>query len=438
MHNLALALKHAGHNISGSDDEIFEPSKSRLKNEGLLPEKFGWFPDKLNDEIDIVILGMHAKGDNPELIEARNLGLKIMSYPEFIYSQSVNKKRIVIGGSHGKTTITAMVLHVLGDLNFDFDYLVGSKLENFDVMVKLSDAPLIVLEGDEYLSSPIDLRPKFHWYKPHIAVLTGIAWDHINVFPTFENYKSQFDTFINLMEDDGKLFYCKNDIELSNLVENNSNKIDKTPYELPEYEIYKGVSSYVYNDKKYALKVFGQHNLLNLNAAMKICGELGITPEQFLNSISSFKGASNRLELVASNSNSFVFKDFAHAPSKLKATVNAVRQQFPDKTLVAAFELHTYSSLNPEFIVQYKSCLDEADKAFVYYNEHALKIKRMENLDKEMVHSAFGRKDLLVLNDSEELKLKLKQSSSDNVVYLFMSSGNFNGINFVEFSKELI
>jgi len=380
MHNLALALKNSGHRISGSDDEIFEPSLGRLKKAGLLPKQFGWFPDNITEDLDIIILGMHAKPDNPELIKAQSLRLNILSYPEFIFQQSQNKKRIVIGGSHGKTTITAMVMHVLSDMNVDFDYMVGSKIKGFEVMVRLSDAHVIVLEGDEYLSSPIDRRPKFHWYKPHIAVLTGIAWDHINVFPTFENYMEQFSIFVDLIEPGGKLFYYEQDDILKSIVDKSNNNIEKHSYNTLPNDTKNGITYVLQKEHKYPLQIFGDHNLTNLNAARSICNELGISDEEFFKSVESFDGASNRLELISKSNGNFVFKDFAHAPSKVLATVEAVRKQFNEKKVIVCFELHTYSSLNSEFITQYKGCLVNADEAAVYFNPHALQIKRLPQL----------------------------------------------------------
>jgi len=438
MHNLALALNNAGHNISGSDDEIFEPSRSRLENPGLLPENFGWFPEKIDKRIDVIILGMHAKPDNAELIKAREIGLQIVSYPEFLYQQSINKKRIVIGGSHGKTTITAMIMYVLSKLDLDFDYMVGSKIKGFDVMVRLSDAPIIILEGDEYLSSPIDRRPKFHWYKPHLAVLTGIAWDHINVFPTFENYTDQFLQFINLMVDGGKLFYFDGDTVLDDVVHNAKDSIEKLSYGLPENEINDGLTYILDDAKKIPLSIFGDHNLINLNAAMFICNELGIKKAEFLSAIESFDGASNRLELVNRANGNFVFKDFAHAPSKVMATVNAVRNQFVDKKFVACLELHTFSSLNREFLGQYASSLDLADQACVYFSSHALKLKRLPELKKQDIFEAFENEDLEVFNDSAEMQRWLLDQKENNTVFLLMSSGNFDGINIDELSNLLV
>lgn len=438
MHNLALALSNAGHSISGSDDEIFEPSRSRLDSQGLLPDDFGWFPEKIDKKIDVIILGMHAKPDNTELIKAREIGLEIVSYPEFLYQQSLNKKRIVIGGSHGKTTITSMIMYVLSKLGLDFDYMVGSKIKGFDVMVRLSDAPIIILEGDEYLSSPIDRRPKFHWYKPHLAVLTGIAWDHINVFPTFENYTDQFLKFINLMVDSGKLFYYDGDIILNDVVHNAKESVEKLSYGLPENEIKDGITYILDDKKKIPLSIFGDHNLVNLNAAMFICNELGVKKPEFLSAIKSFDGASNRLELVNKANGSFVFKDFAHAPSKVIATVNAVRYQFPDYKFVACLELHTFSSLNRDFLGQYAASLDLADKACVYFSAHALKLKRLPELDKQDIFKAFANENLEVFNDSSNMQQWLLSQKEENTVFLMMSSGNFDGIKLDELSNHLV
>lgn len=438
MHNLALALKNSGHKISGSDDEIFEPSRGRLENAGLLPKQFGWFPDNINEDLDIIILGMHAKPDNPELLKAQELGLNIVSYPEFIFRQSQKKKRIVIGGSHGKTTITSMVMHVLSDMKMDFDYMVGSRIKGFDVMVRLSDAPIIILEGDEYLSSPIDRRPKFHWYKPHIAVITGIAWDHINVFPTFTNYMEQFSVFIDLIEPEGKLFYYDGDENLKNIVDNSEGNIEKIPYDMLQNETVDGVTYVLHKGKSYPLQVFGDHNLTNLNAAKNICNEIGVTDDVFFKSIESFDGASNRLELIAKSKGNFVFNDFAHAPSKVLATVEAVRKQFNDKKVVVCFELHTYSSLNSKFITQYKGCLDKADEAAVYFNPHALKIKRLAEITENEVYNAFEKDNVVIFKDSLKLQKWVINMKAEETVFLFMSSGNFDGINLNEFSKKLI
>ncbi len=438
MHNLAIAMQKNGYQVTGSDDEIFEPSKSRLKKYGLLPEKEGWHPEKITQEIDFIILGMHARPDNPELLKAQEIGVKIYSYPEFLYQHAKDKKRVVIGGSHGKTTITAMVMHVLSRLNYDFDYLVGSKLKDFEVMVRLSDsAEIMIFEGDEYLSSPIDRRPKFHWYKPHIALLTGIAWDHINVFPTFENYKEQFLKFINLIQKGGTLIYYQGDKTLREVVQKAENDIRKISYDAPDSTIQDDQVFVVFNDKKYPVKIFGEHNFQNLNGARLICEQLGIDSETFFKAIASFEGAAKRLELIADNGKAKVFKDFAHAPSKVKATLNAVKKRFQDKQVVACLELHTFSSLNKKFLDQYAGALDMADKACVYFSPHALEMKRLPMLDKETVKKAFGNEQIRVVNTTEEVKAWLLEHKGENTVFLLMSSGNFGGINLDEFAQEL-
>ena len=351
MHNLAIALKLKGYSITGSDDAINDPSRSRLKKYNLLPQKEGWFSEKITSDIDAVVLGMHAKDDNPELLKARKIGLKIYSYPEFIFNQSKDKIRIVIGGSHGKTSITSLVLHVLSTLNIEYDYMVGAQLDGFEVMVKLSDtSKYIVLEGDEYLSSALDLRPKFHLYKPHIALISGIAWDHINVFKTFENYLKQFEIFINSIEKNGTLVYNELDPELKKLVSSNKSNLNYIPYSIPKHKIIDGISFIDINNRLYRLKIFGDHNLQNISGALNICKALGVESEDFYNAITSFNGASNRLELVYKSSDTIIFKDFAHSPSKVKATTEAVHKQFPNRKLISFFELHTYSSLNPLFL----------------------------------------------------------------------------------------
>jgi len=438
MHNLAIALKLNGHSVSGSDDEIFEPSRSRLVDKGLLPAKFGWYPEFLDNSIDAIILGMHARPDNPELKQAQKLGLKIYSYPEFLYNHSKDKKRVVIGGSHGKTTITAMIMHVLKKLNYNFDYLVGSKIKDFDVMVRLSqDAPIMIFEGDEYLSSPIDLRPKFHWYSPDIALLSGIAWDHINVFPTNENYIEQFEIFISLINKDGSLIYFDADDELNNLVSEKSEVVN-IPYGVPDYDVRNGISYLQTQFGETELGVFGKHNMINLNGARLVCNQLGIKDADFYDSISSFESTSNRLELVMSNGNNRFYKDFAHAPSKVKATVEAVREQFADMNFVACFELHTYSSLNKAFINEYLHTLDLPDYACVYFNEHTLKMKRLPQLSMEDITVAFGRNELHVTTDSKEIINWLETVKKPNTVFLMMSSGNFDGINFTDIANKLI
>tara|TARA_Y100001968_G_C19376845_1_gene728124 strand:- start:134 stop:1459 length:1326 start_codon:yes stop_codon:yes gene_type:complete len=423
MHNLALALHHKGYKITGSDDAIFSPSKERLSKYKLLPKKIGWFPEKITNNLDSIILGMHARNNNPELKKAKELGIPIYSYPEYIYEQSKNKKRIVIGGSHGKTSITAMILHVLENLNIDCDYMVGAQLEGFETMVKLSrDAPCIILEGDEYLSSPIDRRPKFHLYKPHIAVLSGIAWDHINVFPTWKIYIDQFRIFKNMIKD--TLIYCHEDKELVKLAKEKT-KCKLIPYSTPQHKIIDGITS-VHNTE---LLIFGNHNLQNLNAAKLVCKELGVSEKDFLNQISNFKGASNRLELVKKTENAAIYKDFAHSPSKLKATCLAMKKQFKKRKLIACMELHTFSSLNKDFLKEYKHSMNEADTSIVYFSPEAIEHKKLSSITTQQVHTAFQRKDLIIFTDSNKLEEFLKSQEWKNKNLLMMSSGNFNNIN---------
>ena len=426
MHNLALALHFKGYEVSGSDDQIFEPSKSRLAKHGLLPNKIGWHEDKITKGIDAIILGMHAKADNPELIKAKDLKLNIYSYPEYIYEQSKNKKRIVIGGSHGKTSITAMILHVLENMKIDCDYMVGAKLEGFDVMVKLTEsAPIIILEGDEYLSSPIDRRPKFHLYKPNIGVISGIAWDHINVFPTFENYVDQFRIFKNLITD--CIIHCEDDQELNKLI-GEGGDCKTIAYSTPDHTIQNG-TTYI---EQVPLKIFGNHNLQNLNAAKLVCNELGISSKDFLEQIKTFTGASNRLEKIKDNNNSAIFKDFAHSPSKLKATINAVKKQFKERKLIACMELHTFSSLNKDFLKQYSNSMNEADQAIVFFSLEAIKHKGLEPIKEDEIKSAFNNKELIVISDDVILKNHLKNINLENTNLLLMSSGNFNNMNLNE------
>tara|TARA_B100001093_G_scaffold519927_1_gene611418 strand:- start:140 stop:1495 length:1356 start_codon:yes stop_codon:yes gene_type:complete len=421
MHNLAIALKKKNFNVTGSDDAIFEPSKSRLKKYDLLPIENGWFEHKITEQIDAIILGMHAREDNPELIKAQKLNIPIYSYPEYIYKQSQTKKRIVIGGSHGKTSITAMILHVLKNLNIDCDYLVGAQLEGFDTMVKLSNAPLIILEGDEYLSSPIDRRPKFHIYKPHIGVISGIAWDHINVFPTFENYIEQFRIFKNTVSE--QLIYCNEDQELNKLMLEKT-KCEIIDYGTPKHKIINGITSI--ND--YDLKIFGIHNLQNLNAAMLVCMQIGIDKKTFLNEIKSFKGATNRLELISNEKDFSIYKDFAHSPSKLKATTLALKKQFPVRKLIACMELHTFSSLNKSFLKEYENSMNIVDIAIIYYNTETLKQKKLRDITKDEIKNAFKKTDLVVFTNSNKLEKHLKSIKSNNQNILLMSSGNFNGM----------
>jgi len=430
MHNLALAMHNKGYNVSGSDDTIFEPSKSRLENKGLLPEKLGWFPEKITADIDAIILGMHAKEDNLELLKAQELNLKIYSYPEFLYQQSKDKTRVVIGGSHGKTTITAMILHVMKYFNIDVDYMVGAKLDGFDTMVRLTkESDFIVLEGDEYLSSPIDKRPKFHLYKPNIALLSGIAWDHINVFPTFENYLEQFEIFIKQITNGGILVYNQEDKYLVQLVESTTNPIRKIPYQTPKKYFLKDNTTYLSTPEgDMPIQIFGKHNLSNLIGAKWICQQMGVDEIDFFEAIASFKGASMRLEKISENKNRTIFKDFAHSPSKVQATTQAVREQYPNAVLVACLELHTYSSLTLEFLKEYQYTLDKADIAVVFYSPEALKIKGMEEITKEQIEKSFNRNDLIIFTATKSFEQYIYSLNLKNAVLLLMSSGNYGGL----------
>ena len=437
MHNLAIALKLKGYSITGSDDAINDPSRSRLKKYNLLPKKEGWFSDKITSDIDAVVLGMHAKDDNPELLKAREIGLKIYSYPEFIFNQSKDKIRIVIGGSHGKTSITSLVLHVLSTLNIESDYMVGAQLDGFEVMVKLTDtSKYIVLEGDEYLSSALDLRPKFHLYKPHIALISGIAWDHINVFKTFENYLKQFEIFINSIVKNGTLVYNELDPELKKLVSSNKSNLNYIPYSIPKHKIIDGISFIDINNRLYRLKIFGDHNLQNISGALNICKALGVESEDFYNAITSFNGASNRLELVYKSSETIIFKDFAHSPSKVKATTEAVHKQFPNRKLISFFELHTYSSLNPLFLEKYRDTLKYSDECYIYYSEKNMRIKRLEPIDSELIIRSFNHSSLTVIDNYEKLNKKIYDLDLSNSVLLMMSSGKFGGLDIAKIKKS--
>ena len=429
MHNLALALEHKGYHITGSDDVIFEPSKSRLAKKGLLPEAFGWFPAKIHYNLDAVVLGMHAKADNAELLKAQELGIKIYSYPEFLYEQSKNKTRVVIGGSHGKTTITSMILHVLNFHGRKVDYMVGAQLEGFDRMVHLTEEnDFIVLEGDEYLSSPIDRRPKFHLYKPNIALLSGIAWDHINVFPTFENYVEQFQIFVDSIVKGGSITYNLEDAEVVKVVEASENTIRKLGYTTPDYEVADGQTLLETPEGPMPIAIFGKHNLNNLAGAKWICQNMGVDEDDFYEAIATFKGASKRLEKLAKGQNSVAYKDFAHSPSKVMATTNAVKEQYPDKKVIAFLELHTYSSFNPEFLKEYKGALDAADEAVVFYLPESVAIKKLDAVSPEQIRQAFERKDLKIYTDSDSFRQQVLGTEYDNSVLLFMSSGTYGGL----------
>ena len=436
MHNLAMALHAKGYHVTGSDDTIFEPSKSRLEAKGLLPEAFGWFPEKITNDIDAIVLGMHAKADNPELLKAQKLGVKIYSYPEFLYEQSKHKTRVVIGGSHGKTTITSMILHVMNYHNKAVDYMVGAQLEGFDTMVHLTEEnDFIVLEGDEYLSSPIDRRPKFHLYKPNIALLSGIAWDHINVFPTLENYVEQFETFLDCLSNAAIMVYNEEDPLVKKVVENATKHMKRYPYHLPKHEIIDGQTYLETEEGPLPIEVFGNHNLSNLAGAKWICQHMGIDEEDFYEAITTFKGASKRLEKIAEAKGKVAYKDFAHSPSKVKATTTAVAKQYKNRKLIACLELHTYSSLNAEFLKEYENALDAADEAVVFYSPKAVAIKKLQEVSEQQIFEAFKRNDLKVYTNPEDFKTYLFQQNFDNSVLLLMSSGNYGGLNFQEVTQ---
>jgi UDP-N-acetylmuramate: L-alanyl-gamma-D-glutamyl-meso-diaminopimelate ligase len=438
MHNLAIALHNKGYHVTGSDDTIHDPSKSRLKNKGLLPKAFGWFPEKITQDIDVIILGMHAKEDNPELLQAQDMGLKIYSYPEFLYEQSKDKTRVVIGGSHGKTTITSMILHVLAYHDREVDYMVGAQLEGFETMVHLTtENEFMVLEGDEYLSSPIDRRPKFHLYKPNIALLSGIAWDHINVFPTFEGYIDQFRIFTDSLTNGGIMVYNEEDAIVKEVVESSTHTIKKYPYSTPTYEIEEGITAIDTPDGMMPLEIFGDHNLQNLAGAKWICQHMGIDEDDFYEAIASFKGASKRLEKIAENKQTVIFKDFAHSPSKVKATTEAVKKQYAQREVIACLELHTYSSLNAEFLGEYQGALDQADKAVVFYSPHAVKIKQLDEVTTAQIGAAFGREDLMMFTNPAEFKAFLFSQNLEQTAVVLMSSGNYGGLDFEEV-KDLV
>lgn len=439
MHNLAIALHRKGHIVSGSDDEIFEPSSSRLAGYGLLPPEEGWHPDKIGTDINTIILGMHARKDNPELVRAQELGLEIRSFPEYLYEQTRNKKRVVIGGSHGKTTVTSMIMHVLKSCGEEFDYMVGSQVDGFDTMLSLSDnSEIAVFEGDEYLSSAIDPRPKFHLYKADIAVINGISWDHVNVFPSFDTYLEQFRVFADTISNKGKLVYFNDDPLVVNIVEGVREDITLIPYSVHGYfQNRKGFFAATHN-RVQKMEIFGEHNMQNLSAAKAVCNEIGISDDDFYKAVGCFKGSSKRMQLIRKSDSCSVYLDFAHAPSKVKATVNALAERYPKHRLIACLELHTYSSLNSAFINNYKGTLNEADISYVYYNPHALKIKNLQKLDKQQIRQSFGNDSIIVTENSDELFYKIHEEAGPDTVYLFMSSGDFNGVDFGSFAEGLI
>jgi UDP-N-acetylmuramate: L-alanyl-gamma-D-glutamyl-meso-diaminopimelate ligase len=439
MHNIAIALHRKGYLVTGSDDEIFEPSLSRLASYSLLPKEYGWYPEKITADIDTVILGMHARADNPELLRAVELGLRIVSFPEFLYEQTKNKKRIVVAGSHGKTTTTSMIMHVFKTLGLKFDFMVGSSIDGFDTMVGLSeDSPVAVFEGDEYLSSALDKRPKFHLYMPDIAVLNGISWDHMNVFPTFENYIDQFRIFTEKISDGGSLIYFADDSEVKKIADKAPGNIGKIPYKVHGHFQNKTGFYAATHNRTVRMRIFGEHNMQNLSAAKEACLAAGITEDDFYSAISSFEGTSGRLQKLQENVNGTVFLDFAHSPSKVKATVEAVASAYPGRNIIAIFELHTYSSLNIRFIPFYKGTLDKASHAYVYFNPRQFEIKKLVPLSKENVLEAFAGENIMVYDDSAEMFSFIKNMNFPIPVYLFMSSGDYDGCNIKSLAEELL
>ena len=443
MHNLAIALHRQSFDVTGSDDEVFEPSRSRLDRLGLLPDKLGWHPEDITKDIDAVILGMHARIDNPELKRAQELSIPVFSYPSYFYERTKGKTRVVIGGSHGKTTITSMIVHVLRQANVEFDYLVGAQLDGFDCMVKLSETSSVaIIEGDEYLASALDQVPKFHLYKPDLALISGIAWDHINVFKTFESYVDQFRRFIACIEPGGKLVHCAEDAEVKTLAEEKEVEATRIPYGIPKHRIVDGITILETAHGDVPLQVFGRHNLQNLEGARHVCHLLGIGDKEFYSAIGTFHGAAKRLEKLAEVPGRVVFKDFAHSPSKLKATLDAVREQFPQRRLVACMELHTYSSLSEGFIDQYAGCMDAADSAIVFYDPHAVQLKKLPPIPIERVKRAFAREDLIVHNDPIAVMGEVRKGIGggerlppEGAVLLMMSSGNFGGLDLQALSE---
>jgi len=439
MHNLAIVLSRKGNTVTGSDDKILDPAKSNLEREGIMPERIGFFEDNITDDIDAVILGMHAREDNEELVKAQELGLRIYSFPEYVYEVSKKKQRVVIAGSHGKTTITSMVMHVLKEAGLDFDYMVGAKVQGFDTSVKLSeDAPIIVLEGDEYLASPLHLESKFMYYKPHVALITGVAWDHINVFPDYDEYVKQFEKFAYSMEEWGFLTWFALDEELQKIFNKYDAKVRTRPYDTHQHLIRHNITYLQTDWGEFPLKVFGEHNLQNISGAKNICNELGVFDEDFYKAISTFEGAANRLQLVGSNNETTIYKDFAHSPSKLKATTQAMKRQFTKHDLVAVMELHTFSSLNKDFLIEYSGAMDEADVPVVFYDRDTFKHKKMTVLDEEFVKECFGNPDLNIFTDKDSLSEFLLDIDWHNTNLLLMTSGNFAGMDIEALSHKIL
>lgn len=439
MHSLAIALKVAGNNVTGSDDHFYEPSKSKLAKHGLLPENEGWDKNRITSEIDFVILGMHAKSDNPELLKAQALGIQVYSFPEYICEASKNKQRIVIAGSHGKTTITAMIMHVLKTIGKDFDYMVGAQLAGFDNMVKISDAPIIIIEGDEYTTSPLDSTPKFLHYQHHIGLISGIAWDHFNVYPTLDDYVKQFELFADASPKAGTLIYCEED-NLASMIISEKDRADVTnlPYKAHDHVVRAGKTYLKLPDGELPVEVFGNHNMQNLNGAYTLLKRIGVTDDRFYQAIATFKGAAKRMEIIGKSVNTTIYSDFAHAPSKLRATTSAIKDQFPNRELVACVELHTYSSLNKDFIEQYENTFNHSDEAIVYINPDAAERKGLESLTAEDLRSAFNRDDIILFNDQAALYAHLTGQNWTDKNLAFMSSGNFGGLNFEALKQQIL
>ncbi|MEM9830149.1 MAG: Mur ligase domain-containing protein [Bacteroidota bacterium] len=437
MHDLALHIAQKGVQVTGSDDEIYDPARTALAEAGLLPEEIGWFPAKIINELDAVILGMHARPDNPELAKAQELGIPILSYPDFIYESSRDKQRVVIAGSHGKTTITAIIVHVLSHLKREFDYVIGAKIDALPGRVQLSDAPVIIIEGDEYLSSPIDRSPKILKYHHHIGLISGIAWDHYNVFKTENEYVEQFDLFADASPKAGVLIFCEEDDMATVIGRKERADVARIEYKTHSYRISDGKSYLKTADGEVPIKLFGAHNMQNISGALEVCKRLGVTEKQFYNAIGSFQGANMRLELVTENSHFRLYKDFAHAPSKLLATTKAVKEQFTDRQLVACVELHTYSSLNPEFIGQYRDTLKDADVGIVYHNPEVSQHKKLDPLTNEQLKTAFAQENILIFTKTQDLRNYLTEQQWANKNLLMMSSGTFGGLDLVELGEKI-
>lgn len=435
MHSLAMVMHARGHIVTGSDDEIYEPSLSRLTTLGLLPDQMGWHPGRIQKDIDVVVLGMHARADNPELVKAQELGLRIESFPEFIYNISKDKTRIVVAGSHGKTTTSGMIAHVLDKCGIKADRMIGARIGALEP-VAITDAPVIILEGDEYLTSPLDPRPKFLHYHPQITIITGIAWDHMNVFPTYAKYVDQFRQLITSLGSTDLLIYCAEDEDLVDLVEETEPVCKFIGYHSHPYTMSDGmVIIEEDNGLSYPLEIFGNHNLQNLKAAQIATHAIGLSSTDFYKAIQSFTGAHKRLQLLHQSEHITAYLDFAHAPSKVKATVNAVREKHHEAYMIACLELHTFSSLNPEFLPQYKGALAEADVKIVYFSPHTLAIKKLPDLSPDQLSEYFGQPDLIVVTSADELRAAVQAARKDvDTVLLWMSSGRFDGLDISDIS----